>query len=86
MAERPTDTQVFVALRELAYQAGDLSLCPYYAKRGDRVCFQLGVCADPNGPEPQCQTCVPSDEGWPLERHTDVWNWMLDFMYPEEPK
>lgn len=85
MTGRPTDEQLRHAIRHLAGDAGDLSLCPYYAGRGDRICFQLGICADPNGPEPQCITCVPSDKGWPLERHPEVWTWMLDQMYPTEP-
>lgn len=83
---RPTDEQLRDALGHLAFEAGDRSLCPYYAGRGDRLCFDMGVCANPNEPEPHCITDVPS-EGWPLEAHPVVREWLLDSTYPpnQEP-
>lgn len=75
MAERPTDDQIIAALYHLAGEAGDLSLCPYH--RGTGTCFQLGQCANPDFPEPQCQTRIPED-GWPLDEHPEVRAWMLE--------
>ena len=83
MADRPTDEQLRHALGHLAEEASDLSLCPYYAGRGERLCFQMSVCANPNDPEPQCITCQPSADGWPLEQHPEVRAWLLDELYPE---
>ena len=51
MTTRPTDDQILSALFALSGEAGDLSLCPYYAGYGDRVCFRLWECADPSSPE-----------------------------------
>lgn len=74
---RPDDDLLLSALLHLANEAGDLSLCPYY--RGTGTCFQMGVCSYSMGmPEPQCQTCVPSDEGWPLEHHSEVRAWLIE--------
>lgn len=71
MADRPTDDQLLAALFVLTGAAGDLSLCPYY--RGVGSCMQVDVCTYWMGqPEPMCQTCVPSEEGWPLDQHPEV--------------
>jgi hypothetical protein len=53
-----------VALRRWALgdTERDLGYCPHY--RGVGICFQMGVCANPNVMEPQCETCEPVD-GWP---------------------
>lgn len=47
------------AIVELAEEAGDLSLCPYYCG--------TGTCGYGCNTEPECQTCHPR-EGWTLER------------------
>lgn len=73
----PTAEQWAQAVLDLAGEAGDLSTCPYYAGYGDRICFQLWQCANPNDPEPHCQTDEPAED-WPLARHPEVWAYLIE--------
>jgi hypothetical protein len=46
----------------------------------------MGVCSySMEMPEPQCQTCVPSDEGWPLEQHPEVRSWLIEQIESARP-
>lgn len=64
-----------LTLRSLVSE-GDLGLCPYNLRGREGadpegICFQMGICANPDMPEPHCHTDHPR-EGWNSERLLDI--------------
>lgn len=55
-----------IAAEALADQQNDLSDCPWYQRcLGNN---EDGTCNRGCYDEPQCETCIPSDDGWPREQ------------------
>lgn len=53
-----------------------------------KLCNQVGITQPANKPSrlllSMCQTCIPGD-GWPLDRHPEVREWMLGIAFTPNP-